>query len=60
MKSGDKKPSVGTDCPIGLDKVHCKNCYYWQGLYPNGYCDYLTLKFKVDLQRSGGRKGRKG
>ena len=56
--SGDKRPSVGdTDCPIGLDKVHCQNCHFWRGLYPNGHRDYLSLKFRIDRQRPGGRKG---
>jgi len=44
------------DCPIGLDKVHCQNCYFWRGLYPHGYCDYLSLKFRVDRQRLAGGK----
>ena len=56
-KSANKRPSVGdTDCPIELDKVHCQNCYCWQGLYPYGHRDYLSLKFKVDRQRPRGGK----
>ena len=27
------------DCPIGLDKVHCQNCYFWR----DGKCDYDAI-----------------
>ena len=27
------------DCPIGLDKVHCDNCYFWR----DGKCDYDAI-----------------
>ncbi len=23
-------------CPLGLDKVHCQNCYFWR----DGKCDH--------------------
>jgi len=26
-------------CPIGLDKVHCQNCYFWRDVK----CDYHTI-----------------
>jgi len=26
-------------CPIGLDQVHCDNCYFWQ----EGKCDYERI-----------------
>ena len=26
-------------CPIGLDKIHCDNCYFWR----NGKCDYNAI-----------------
>ncbi|MBA7707673.1 RNA polymerase-binding transcription factor DksA [subsurface metagenome] len=25
-------------CPIGLDKIHCQNCYFWR----DGKCDEGT------------------
>jgi len=28
-----------SSCPIGLDKVHCGNCYFWR----NGRCDYDAI-----------------
>jgi hypothetical protein len=34
-----KEQKQATDCPIGLDKVHCQNCYYWR----DGNCDYKRI-----------------
>ncbi len=28
-----------SSCPIGLDKVHCQNCYFWR----EGKCNYDAI-----------------
>ena len=31
-----------TDCPIGLDKIHCQNCRF----NPQGECTYRALELQ--------------
>ena len=37
------------DCPIGLDKVHCQNCYFWR----DGKCDYDAVIREYSKKREG-------
>jgi transcriptional regulator with XRE-family HTH domain len=41
-----KGQKQATDCPIGLDKIHCQNCYYWRG----GKCDYKRIMEETNCQ----------
>ena len=42
-----KGQKQATDCPIGLDKIHCQNCYYWRG----GKCDYKRIMEETNCQQ---------
>ena len=36
-----------SSCPIGLDKIHCQNCYFWR----DGKCDYEEVVKKVEKKK---------
>jgi len=37
---------VSYDCPIGLDKIHCQNCYFWR----DEKCDYEQIMEEMNCQ----------
>jgi len=32
------------ECPIGLDKTHCRNCYFWR----DGKCSYAEIMQEME------------